>query len=42
VYKYRLCEHIVQGWGTFLLSRAAWIGHYRWRAAKSSNFIFLS
>jgi len=34
VYKNRLCEHIVQGWRTFLRSRAAWIEHYRWRAAK--------
>jgi len=24
-----------QGWGTYLLSRAAWIVHYRWWAAKS-------
>jgi len=28
-----------QGWGTYLLSRSAWILHYRWRAAKSINFI---
>ena len=28
-----------QGWGTYLLSRAAWIVHYRWRAAKSIDFI---
>ena len=24
-----------QGWGTYLLSRAAWIVRYRWRAAKT-------
>jgi len=23
-----------QGWATYLLSRAAWIVEYRWRAAK--------
>jgi len=28
-----------QGWGTFLLSQAAWIVHHRWRSAKSINFI---
>jgi len=25
--------------GTYLLSRAAWMVEYRWRAAKSINFI---
>ena len=30
-----------QGCGTYLFSRAAWIVHYRWRAAKSINFIHL-
>jgi len=32
------------GVGTFLLSRAAWIVHYHWRAAKSINnstFVYL-
>jgi len=28
-----------QGWGTNLLSRAAWFVHYRWRAAKWIDFI---
>jgi len=28
-----------QGWGTYLLSWAAWILHYHWRAVKSINFI---
>ena len=28
-----------RGMGTYLLSRAAWIVHYRWRAAKLVNFI---
>jgi len=30
---------IKQGWGSYLLSRAAWIVHNRWRDAKSINFI---
>ena len=30
---------LTQGWGTYLLSRAAWSVDYRWRAAKSINFI---
>ena len=30
---------LCQRWATYLLSRAAWIVHYRWRAAKSINFI---
>ena len=29
----------LQGWGTYLLSCAAWIVHYRLRAAKLINFI---
>ena len=28
-----------KGWGTYLLSRTAWIVHYRWQAAKSIDFI---
>jgi len=32
-------EHLEQGWGTYLLSRAAWIMQYRWRNAESNNFI---
>ena len=32
-------DTLLQGWGTYLLSRATWILHYRWRAAKSINFI---
>ena len=31
--------YLRQWWGTYLVSWAAWIVHYRWRAAKSSNFI---
>jgi len=27
-------QALEQGWGTYLLSRAAWILEYRWRAAK--------
>jgi len=30
---------LIQGWGTCLLSWAAWIVYYHWRAAKSINFI---
>ena len=29
---------LVQGWGIYLLSRAAWIVNYRWRAAKINQF----
>jgi len=32
-------ECLEQGWGTCLLSRAALFVHYRWRAAKSINFV---
>jgi len=28
-------------WGTYWLSRAAWIVRHRWRVAKSINFILL-
>jgi len=30
---------LLQGWGTYSLSRAAWVVHYRWRATKSINFL---
>jgi len=30
---------LIHGWGTYLVSRAAWTVHYRWRAAKSNDFI---
>jgi len=29
---------IVQGWGTYMLSRAAWIVDYHWRAEKFNQF----
>jgi len=32
---------ITQGWGTYFLSRVAWIVHYPWSAAKWINFILL-
>jgi len=32
-------QSIQQGWGTFLLPRAALIVEYRWRAANIKNFI---
>jgi len=35
----KTCVVLRQGWGTYLLSRAAWIIHCRWRAAISINFI---
>jgi len=28
-------NYVRQRWGTYLLSRDAWIVHYRWQAAKS-------
>jgi len=36
-----ICDVVVvkQRWGPYLLSRAEWIVHYRWQAAKSINFI---
>jgi len=30
---------LAQGWGTYALSRAAWMVEYRWRTAKSINFM---
>ena len=30
-------KNLDQGWGTYLLSRAAWIVHHRWHATKSIN-----
>jgi len=32
-------HNVNQGWGTYLLSRAAGIVHYRWWAEKSIVFI---
>ena len=32
-------DFLKQGCGNYLLSRTAWIVHYRWRAAKTINFI---
>jgi len=37
---------LLQGWRTYLMSRSAWIVHYRWWAAKInwfySNILFLA
>jgi len=30
-----IVKYIKEGWRTYLLSRALWIGHYCWRTAKS-------
>jgi len=35
----KISLRLAQGWGTYLISQVAWIVHYRWRAAKSYNFI---
>jgi len=37
---WRVTYTLNQGWETELLSRAAWIVEYRWRAVKSSYIIF--
>jgi len=36
--KVNMLVSLEQVWGTYLLSRAAWNVHYRWRAAKSVDF----
>ena len=33
------CNRLDQGWRTYLLSRDAWIAHYRWWAAKAIIFV---